>query len=156
MPQNLVSIVITKEQQEAVLALIKQIEAHLQGLITLDPKDRQRAKMGPKSERYARGVLQALKQHAALVSSGMGLDEALSDLDGHDILLPVLVALQSLTTRVEDTVTALGSDVMDTAQTGYGMLKMLGNEQGLDELRKELSYRWARSPRKKSTPANDE
>ena len=86
MPQNLVSIVITKEQQEAVLALIKQIEAHLPGLITLDPKDRQRAKMGPKSERYARGVLGALKQHSALVPSGMGLDEALSDLDGHDIL----------------------------------------------------------------------
>ena len=101
-------------------------------------------------------MLQALKQHAALVAPGLGLDEALSDLDGHDILLPVLVALKALTTRVEDTVTALGSDVMDTAQTGYGMLKMLGNEQGLDELRKELGYRWARSPRKKATPANDE
>jgi hypothetical protein len=109
--------------------------------------------MGPKSERFARGVLEALQQNAALVPPGLELAEATADLRAMDMLRPILLGLRALTARTEDTDSALGSDLMDVAQTGYGMLKMLGHEHGLGDLRKELGYRWARGPRKPATPA---
>ena len=55
--------------------------------------------------------------------------------------------LQKLAERGSDTEIALGSDVMDVALEGYGLLKVSGKNQGLDSLRKELSSRWSRARR---------
>jgi hypothetical protein len=148
-PQNLASLVITREQQAAALAAIVQVSNLLDGLVTLDPAERRRLPMmGPKSDRFARGIIRLLEQNAQLVPPGVDLPGATADLAALDQLMPILDALQQLTTRVDHTVAALGSDVMDVAQTGYGVLKMLGNEYGLEDVRKELGYRWARSSKK--------
>ena len=68
-------------------------------------------------------------------------------------MLRINDALQRLATRVDNTVAALGSDVMYVAQTGYGMLKVFGDEHGLEDMRKELGYRFARGRRKTTAPA---
>jgi hypothetical protein len=151
MPQNLASMVITQAQQAAVLEAIAQIESQLQGLVTLEPGERRSLPMmGPKSERFARGVVRLLEQNAAIVPPGLDLAGATADLEALDRMLKINDALQKLASKVDDTVAALGSDVMDVAQTGYGMLKMFGTAHGLDDMRKELGNRWARS-RKKTT-----
>jgi hypothetical protein len=59
----------------------------------------------------------------------------------------VLDRLQKLAERGSDTEIALGSDVMDVALEGYGLLKVSGKNQGLDSLRKELGSRWAKTRR---------
>ncbi|MBT9161434.1 MAG: hypothetical protein DDT26_02740 [Dehalococcoidia bacterium] len=75
-------------------------------------------------------------------------------------LRPLLERLQRLTARVDDTVAALGSDVMDlalegyadVALEGYALVKVSGRAQGLDELRRELGSRFAKTRRKELTP----
>jgi hypothetical protein len=73
--------------------------------------------------------------------------DAQADLLALDRLRPVLDRLQKLAERGSDTEIALGSDVMDVALEGYGLLKVSGKNQGLDSLRKELSSRWSRGRR---------
>lgn len=46
---------------------------------------------------------------------------------------------------------AMGSDLMTNALQGYAVLKVAGKGQGLDEMRKMLSARFARKTA--STPA---
>ncbi|GAB3727428.1 hypothetical protein GCM10028794_00010 [Silanimonas algicola] len=48
---------------------------------------------------------------------------------------------------------ALGSDVMDVALEGYALIKVSGRAQGLDELRRELGLRFAKSRRNEPAAA---
>ena len=73
--------------------------------------------------------------------------DAQADLLALDRLRPVLDRLQKIAERGSDTEIALGSDLMDVALEGYGLLKVSGKNQGLDGLRKELSSRWSKSRR---------
>jgi hypothetical protein len=56
--------------------------------------------------------------------------------------------LRRLVSQLDDTLLALGSDVMVTTLEGYGQLKLSGAAHGLDDLRKEVGARWARGRRK--------
>ena len=47
--------------------------------------------------------------------------------------------------------TALGSDTMNVALEGYAQIKLSGAAQGLEELRRELSGRFAKTRRKTDT-----
>jgi hypothetical protein len=155
MQQDLVSIAVTKELQTAVLGLVAQINQQLPGLITLPAAERRGfTMMGPKSERYARGVLLTLQQNADIVPRSIDVGAAVADLEALDNLLPILKAVQQLAERLEDTTAALGSDVMVVANIGYGLMKSVGRSAGLDDILKELSYRHAKSRRKTLTPAS--
>lgn len=48
---------------------------------------------------------------------------------------------------------AVGSDLMTNALQGYAFLKIAGKGQGLDEMRKMLSARFARSKAGGGNPA---
>ena len=125
MSQNLITFAVTDEQIAAALAGLQQIEAALPGLIALESGERRGLPlMGPRSEPFARQTLR-----------------------------PLLERLQRLTARVDDTVAALGSDVMDVALEGYALVKVSGRAQGLEELRRELAGRFAKTRRKEPTPA---
>lgn len=151
MSQNRASIRVTEQQKFAVLEAIGQISAQLDGLVSLDQGERRTlSTMGPKSERFARGVLRVLQENDVLVAPVMNLPEAVGDLEAFDNLLPIRDALMALVSRVDDTTAALGSDVMSFSQYGYGMLKLHGKSQGLEDMLKELSYRYQRPSRKNS------
>ena len=45
------------------------------------------------------------------------------------------------------------TDVMDVALEGYALVKVSGRAQGLDELRRELGGRFAKTRRKEPAPA---
>jgi hypothetical protein len=53
--------------------------------------------------------------------------------------------LTRLSERAEDTSTALGSDLMSFALEGYGLLRVSGQNQGLEDLRRDLVSRFSRS-----------
>ncbi len=154
MSQNLISLNITEEQQAAALAGLAQIEAALPGLLSLDADERKRLTyMGDKSEVFTRQTLRVLEQNPQIVPPSLNLTEAQADLQALDRLRPVLERLQRLHARIEDTANALGSDAMATALEGYGQIKLSGRANGLDELRKEIGGRFARSPRKSTVVA---
>ena len=152
MSQNLVSLTLTQDQVTAALTALDQVEASLPGLISLQPEDRKGLVfMGPRSEAFCRQTVRVLDQNRQIVPPSLDLAGAQADLVAIDQLRPVLERLQRLLSRVDDTVNALGSDVMVTALEGYGQLKLSGAAHGLDELRKEVGARWSRQRR--SNPA---
>lgn len=149
MSQNLVSMLITKEQQAAVLALIAQILQILAGTITLEPDERAAlTKAGTSSDRFIRLILLALRQNPDIVPRNLDVDEAHRDLEALDALIPIIAAVQQLLTRLEDTRTALGSDLMVAANRGYALMQASGNAAGLEEVLNEASYRYAKKRRK--------
>jgi hypothetical protein len=150
----MISLNVTDEQIAAALAGLQQIEAALAGLISLENGDRRGLMlMGPRSEPFARQTLRVLEQNPGIVPPSLNLREAQADLANLDKLTPVLERVQKLATRLDDTVAALGSDVMDVALEGYGQIKLSGAAHGLDELRRELSGRFAKTRRKVAEPA---
>ena len=148
MSQNIVSLVLTDAQIKAATDSLTALEGALGGLISLDAEDRRRlTKMGQKSEVFCRQALSVLTQNPQIVPPSLHVADAQADLLALDRLRPVLDRLQKLAERGSDTEIALGSDAMDVALEGYGLLKVSGKNQGLDGLRKELSSRWAKTRR---------
>ena len=148
MSQNIVSLVLTDEQINAAMDALTALEGALAGLISLDAEERRRlTKMGQKSEVFCRQAISVLVQNPQIVPRSLQLADAQADLLALDRLRPVLDRLQKLAERGNDTEIALGSDVMDVALEGYGLLKVSGKNQGLDGLRKELSSRWSKTRR---------
>jgi hypothetical protein len=147
--QNLISLTVTEEQQTAALAALAQLEAALPGLLSLDADERKRLiYMGDKSEVFTRQTVRVLTQNPQIVPPSLNLAEAQADLQALDRLRPVLERLQRLHAQVEDTANALGSDAMAVALEGYGQIKLSGSAHGLDELRKEIGGRWAKTRRR--------
>jgi hypothetical protein len=103
--------------------------------------------MGQKSEVFCRQAISVLAQNPQIVPPSLQLRDAQADLLALDRLRPVLDRLQKLAERGSDTEIALGSDVMDVALEGYGLLKVSGKNQGLDGLCRELSARWSKARR---------
>lgn len=153
MSQNIISLDLSDAQLSIALDALTALEGALSGLISLDADERRRlTKMGQKSEVFCRQALSVLAQNSQIVPPSLNLREAQADLGALDRLRPVLDRLQRLAERGSDTEMALGSDVMDVALEGYGLLKVSGKNQGLDGLRKELSSRWAKT-RRAAVPA---
>jgi len=146
--QNIISLVLTDAQIQTAMEALTALEGALNGLISLDAEERRRlTKMGQKSEVFCRQAVSVLALNPQIVPPSLHLADAQADLLALDRLRPVLDRLQKLAERGSDTEIALGSDVMDVALEGYGLLKVSGKNQGLDGLRKELSSRWAKTRR---------
>ena len=154
MSLNLISLDITAEQQAAALAALTQLEAALPGLLSLEPDERRKLLyMGDKSEVFCRQTIRVLGDNPQIVPPSLDLAGAQSDLQTLDRLRPVLERLTRLHSKVEDTTSALGSDILDVALDGYGQLKLSAGAHGLDELRKDIGGRFARAPRKQPPAA---
>lgn len=137
--KNIVSLALTAEDLAAVDAALLVVEERLSGLVSLTPKEvRGLAKMGEKSEVFCRSVLQVLEQNPQVVTPALRLNEAKQDLANLDELRPRLRRLKLLVTRGEDTLLALGADVMSAALEGYALLKVSGRSAGLENQRREL------------------
>jgi hypothetical protein len=152
--QNIISLELSDGQVTIALEALTELEGALSGLISLDAEERRRlTKMGQKSEVFCRQALSVLAQNPQIVPPSLNLSEAQADLRALDRLRPVLDRLQRLAERGADTEIALGSDVMDVALEGYGLLKVSGKNQGLDGLRRELSSRFSRTRKPETATA---
>ena len=150
MSQNLISLHLTPEDYAKFDGLLTELELLLAPLIDLTTDERRAlARMGEKSEVFCRQTLSVMSLNRKLIPEEVMLTEAESDLHHFDALRPRYNRLLQLVGRCEDSVTALGSDVMSTALEGYALLRVLGRGAGLEELRGSLGSRFA----KRSTPA---
>jgi hypothetical protein len=86
-----------------------------------------------------------MAQNPQLLPASVDLAEAQRDLHALDVLRSRGARLRQLLGRLDDTETALGSDVMSASLEGYALLKVLGKGSGLEELRKGMSARFGRS-----------
>lgn len=150
MSQNLISMQVTTEMVTAVRDALGVIEQTLPGLISLEPGDRRALMlMGPRSEPFVRKTLRVLEQNPKIVPPSLDLAAAQGDLAAYDQLQPLLERMQRLVSRLDDTVSALGSDAMDVALEGYAQIKLSGGAEGLEELRRELGGRFAKQRARK-------
>ena len=118
--QNLISLDVTDEQVQGVLAALGQIEAALPDLLSMETGDRRGLMlMGPKSEVFARQTLRVLEQNPQIVPPSFDLAAAQADLAAFERLQPLMERVSRLSRRLEDSVAALGSDVMDAALDGF-------------------------------------
>jgi hypothetical protein len=148
-PQDLVSFVLTPEQIAAAFDGVALIETSLPDRMSLPREDRAgMVFMGPRSEPFCRQTVRVLDQNRHIVPPSLDVDGAKADLAAIDQLRPVVERLRRLVSQLDDTLLALGSDVMVTTLEGYGQLKLSGAAHGLDDLRKEVGARWARGRRK--------
>jgi hypothetical protein len=141
MPQNLVSLDISADDLAAMDQAIATLETLTKPFITLSADDKSGlVKMGDKSVAFC--------QQTALVLAEQGDPAAHLRLrrDGDD--LAAYAALQSRVLRIrevlakmDDTQTALGSDVMVAASEGYALMKLFGKAEGLSELQQAMRVR---------------
>ena len=145
MSQNLIQLYLAPETMTAVNTALDSLEANLTGLIALEPQQRRSlAKMGDKSEAFCRQAVVAFSQNPGVLPRNFDLDSFLNDLAALDTLRPLLVRMNRLHERLNDTEMAIGADLMSNALEGYAVLKVAGKGEGLDGLRKMLSVRFNR------------
>ena len=154
MSQNIIDFTLDDAQLAASLQALTDLETQLSGLVAMSTEQRRKlARMGDKSEAFCRQTLSVLAQNPQVVPPSLKLAEAQADLAALDRLRPLVLRLQRLAERANDTEVALGSDVMRCALDGYALLKVSGRNQGLEGLRKALGTRFAKGPRGEETPA---
>ncbi|MEO8673854.1 MAG: hypothetical protein ABI411_21300 [Tahibacter sp.] len=148
MSQNLISVSFSDAQLAAVDSSLDQIETQLSELVALTTKQRQVAtKMGPRAEIFCRQTLDLLAQNQQVIPPNFSLQDAQSDLTAMDRLRPRLKRLVRLSERASDTQFALSNDVMRASLKGYSLLKVVGENQGLEALRKSIGTAFNKTAR---------
>ncbi|MFC5569359.1 hypothetical protein ACFPN1_04650 [Lysobacter yangpyeongensis] len=155
MAKNQFTFNMTEGQLAETTQALDALESTLSELIGLDNAARRSlTKMGQGSEVFCRRALSGLQLNPQIVPPSLDVAVAISKLEALERLLPVVERLRRLAQRATDTQMAVGSDVMDAALEGYGLLKVSGKRQGLDALYRDLAARWAK-PRRDSEAAVD-
>lgn len=147
MSQNLISVSLTDADYAEIDGALTVLENQFGKLINLSVNERRGlSKMGDKSEAFCRQALRVLDQNRHVLPPTLDLAEAQRDLSHFDQLRERAVRLQGLQGKMDDTLTALGSDVMSASLEGYALLRVVGEGSGLESLRQGMSARFSRRP----------
>lgn len=146
--QNLVTLVLTDAQLTAIDAALDQLDANLNGLVSLTTEQKKATvKAGEKSEAFCVNTLTVMQQNPEVLPINVRVDDALADLRAREQLRPRLFRLTRLQQRAADTDLALGSDAMAMALHGYKLLKANGRGFGLERLQRDFGGRFAKKRR---------
>lgn len=157
--KNLVSMVLTEQDEADVKSLVEQVKHRLKGAITLNADQRKKyQRMGTTRQGHARDVIRILQENPGLVPPGLDLAGATADQEALDRIERIDDAVQALATLTRDTRTALGIDIMGVASVGYTMSKAFGDQLGLGDLLKKFGARFSggRKPKGKPGPESHE
>lgn len=123
--QNLISATLDSVVAADVLQKINDSKAALPFLINLSKEQRKKyRKMGPKSVDYVSDTKVGAQQFPNSLPQDFPLGEFEKDAVLVRQLYPLLVASQSLTEALNDTIMAIGSDCMKEADEVYSFLKL--------------------------------
>lgn len=123
--QNLISAEVDNAVVTAAIQTINDTKAEFPYLLNLSAEERKKfRKMGPKSVDYVNENLLGANQFPGSLPSDFPVEEFANDVDAINKLYPLLVASQSLTEALNDTLLALSSDAMKEADEVYGFLKI--------------------------------
>lgn len=146
--KNLVNMSLSNEQLAAVDAALETLESQLAGMISLSlPEKRRLRRMGDKSESFCRQTLNVIHQNPQLVPAKVSIDDAMGNLKLLDQLRPRLARMVRLCERASDTDIAVGHEIMTVALKSYGLMKLIGNGEGVETLRRDLASRFVRTKR---------
>lgn len=145
MTQNRIAMTFQTDRLERIDGSLIALEADLDLLIALTPEERlELLKMADKSRAFCEKALEVAGQHAGLMPRDFDIEAFRQDHLALAALRPRLARMAYLMQRMEDTERALGSDIMAAALEVYGVLKVAGKDQGVDEARNALAERFSR------------
>ena len=154
MSQNLVSLDISAADVAEFDAALAVIEKFVKPLLSLTADEvKGLSKMGDKSEQFCRQAAMLLGQNRDVLPATFALDEMVSDLAAFDMLRPRAVRLHDAVAKLDDTLMALGSDVMVAASKGYGLMQMFGKDESLTMLQDAMLVRRPGNRKPKAAPA---
>ena len=154
MTQNLVSLDISAADVAEFDAALAVIEKFVKPLLSLTADEvKGLSKMGDKSEQFCRQAAMVLGQNRDVLPATFALDEMVSDLAAFDMLRPRAVRLHDAVAKLDDTLMALGSDVMVAASKGYGLMQMFGKDESLTMLQDAMLVRRPGNRKTKAAPA---
>lgn len=153
MTQNVISISFTEADLATIDGALAALEEKFVALISLSNEEKRAlSKMGTRAETFIRETLVAMEQNPDMIPATLNLAEARIDLTALDVLRPRIARMNRLVQRGNDTMMAIGSDLDAVSRLGYKLVDTFGPELGLEELRRNLSARFARK-RKTAEPA---
>ena len=145
---------ITADKVATARAQLAQAQAALPALISLDPDTRKGlVHLGPRSVQFAMQTLRVLEQNPQIVPPSLDVAGGVADRTAYELLQPLREEVHRFLTLLDDTIDAIGSDLMVLTTDGYAHLKLSGNAHGLEGLTKELSARWVKPRTKSEKPA---
>jgi len=154
MTQNLISLDLSADDVAEFDAALAVIETFVKPLLSLTAEEAKGlSKMGDKSEQFCRQAAMLLGQNRDMLPATVPLDEMVSDLASFDVLRPRAVRLHDAVARLDDTLMALGSDVMVAASKGYGLMQMFGKDESLTMLQDAMLVRRPGKRKSKDSPA---
>ena len=154
MTQNLVSLDISAADVAEFDAALAVIEKFVKPLLSLTADEvKGLSKMGDKSEQFCRQAAMLLGQNSEVLPATVAVDGMVSDLAAFDMLRPRAVRLHDAVAKLDDTLMALGSDVMVAASKGYGLMQMFGKDESLTMLQDAMLVRRPGNRKPKAAPA---
>jgi hypothetical protein len=157
MTQNLIDLVFTDAQLDAIDGALDILDANFDGLIALAAVQRRRIyKMGSNSEPFCRQAVMVLAQNPQIVPPTLDVEQAQADLVALEQLRTRSIRLKRLMERIDDSEMALGSDVLAVARTGYKLIQVVGAQHGLGPALRELEPRFQRAGRSRPDPGEAE
>lgn len=143
--ENKVSISINEEAQTAIAAALATIEENLPTLINLTKDERQILfKMGDKSLSFVTKALEYAKQNPQVVPPFVDVNEFEIDLNAVTNLKKVLIPLQQLVEKLDDTVMLSGSEAFTAARIFYHSVDSAAKvgEPGMKTIYDDLKVRF--------------
>jgi hypothetical protein len=150
MNPNLVSAVLSNEDQQAVLAAIDTILGKMPFLIDLSTTDRMSmAKLGDKTKAFVGKAIEVATHNNEMFSAGF-VQELQKDSTLLEVIGPIRVAVDALQKKIDDTTMQIGGEIFAAARTVYSVTKTPYGNAVLREVSNDLSQRFSRS---KPSPA---
>jgi hypothetical protein len=123
--QNLISAKFDDQTVSNAIQTINATKNEFPFLINLSATERKKfRKMGPKSVDYVNENLLGAGQFPNSLPADFPVQEFSNDVNAINKLYPLLIASQALTEALNDTLLALSSDAMKSADEVYGFLKL--------------------------------
>jgi len=153
MTDNRVSANLSPEDIAAVQEAIVTLKQKLPFLIGLTKEERiSMLKMGDKSRAFVQKTMELVKQNQDFLPRSFDVEEMQKDVNLFNDLYPILLSLQQLNERVEDTLMVVGSEAYAAALVAYRYAKDANMGAGLDGVLDDIGRRFARKSSK--TAAN--
>ena len=147
---NLVSAVLTAEEQNFILNALAQLEETLKGkVINLTPEEKQiYGRIGNKTENWIEKVKMWIDQKPETVPYYLDLEEFRRDTEFRGTVKPFLARLKMLEESLMDTSTLLSQDIYNFALAYYRNIKLVAraNVPGASEIFADLSSQFPGRP----------
>jgi len=156
--ENKVSVTISPEAITNINEAIAVIIDNLPGLINLREEERQALpKMGDKTVAFVSKNLEYAKQNPRVVPAFLDMIEFEKDVVAVNDLRKVLIPLQQLTEKLDDTVMQTGSEAYTAALIFYNALKgaAKAGEPGMKTVYDDLQARFPGRGKNDTTPATE-